>query len=154
MEALVVERERRQHSHRGRSMKIKESDLVLTSLAGTRSTVEKPDKRTLSEWIEFGYKLRSASDEEILSLIGSVTMYLKDKLRGETFSSGECSESLTHYPEKNPFLSHTRKMPPGLVGSTTTPTNLQLCLAPLFIDSCTVSCEDPAVPLSSWTCSA
>src|SRR5215208_1645031 len=69
--------------------------------------------------------------------------------RNRTFSSGECSKSLTRYPEKNPLVSHTRKMPPGLVGSTTTPTNLQLCLAPLFIDSCSVSCGDPAVPLSS-----
>jgi hypothetical protein len=71
-------------------MKLKESDLVLTSLAGTRWIVEKPDKCTLSEWIEFGYKLRSASDEEILSLIGSVVIYLEDKLKDETFPS-------THY---------------------------------------------------------
>jgi hypothetical protein len=68
-------------------MKIKESDLVLTSLAGTRWTVEKPDKCTLSEWIEFGYKLRSASDEEILSLISCVVRYLEDKLNDETLPS-------------------------------------------------------------------
>jgi hypothetical protein len=40
----------------------------------------------LGEWIEFGRKLRSASDEEILSLIGSVVIYL-EKLKDETFSS-------------------------------------------------------------------
>ena len=89
MEALVLERERSQHSHRGRSMKIKESDLVLTSLARTRWTVEKPDKRTLSEWIEFGYKLRSASDEEILFLISCVVRYLEDKLNDETLPSSD-----------------------------------------------------------------
>src|SRR5215211_4199843 len=48
------------------------------------------------------------------------------------------SKRLTSYPEKNPLVSHTRKMPPGLVGSTTTPSSLQLCLAPLFIDSYSV----------------
>jgi hypothetical protein len=44
----------------------------------------------LGEWIEFGRNLQSASDEEILSLIGSVAMYLKDELNDETFPS-------THY---------------------------------------------------------
>ena len=66
----------------------KESGLAPTSIAGTtKCSVEKPEIRALGEWIEFGRKLRSASDEEILSLIGSVVMYLKDKLKDETFSS-------------------------------------------------------------------
>lgn len=69
----------------------KESGLAPTSIAGTtKCPVEKPEIRALGEWIEFGRKLRSASDEEILSLIGSVVMYLKDKLKDETFPS-------THY---------------------------------------------------------
>ena len=68
----------------------KESGLAPTSLAGTKWTVENPEKRALGEWIEFGRKLRSASDEEILSLIGSVVIYLKDQLKDETFPS-------THY---------------------------------------------------------
>ncbi len=61
----------------------KESGLAPTSLAGTKWTVKNPEKRALGEWIEFGRKLRSASDEEILSLIGSVVMYLQDKLNDE-----------------------------------------------------------------------
>jgi hypothetical protein len=70
------------------SQKEKESGLApTTSLAGTKWPVEKPETRALGEWIEFGRKLQSASDEEILSLIGSVAMYLKDKRRDETFSS-------------------------------------------------------------------
>ena len=69
-----------------------ESGLAPTSLAGTKWPVEKPEIRTLGEWIEFGRKLRSASDEEILSLIGSVVMYL-EKLKDETFPS-------THYNYK------------------------------------------------------
>ena len=44
----------------------------------------------MGEWIEFGRKLQSASDEEILSLMSSVVMYLKDKMNDETFPS-------THY---------------------------------------------------------
>jgi hypothetical protein len=68
-------------------MKTKESDLVPTPLAGTRWRVEKPDKRAVGEWIEFGYKLRSASDEQILSLISSVVRYLDDKLNDETLWS-------------------------------------------------------------------
>ncbi len=69
----------------------KESGLAPTSIAGTtKCPVEKPEIRALGEWIEFGRKLRSASDEEILSLIGSVAMYLKDELKDETFPS-------THY---------------------------------------------------------
>ena len=44
----------------------------------------------MGEWIELGRELRSASDEEILSLIGSVAIYLKDQLKDETFPS-------THY---------------------------------------------------------
>ena len=69
------------------SRKEKESGLAPTSLAGTKWPVEKPETRALGEWIEFGRKLQSASDDEILSLIGSVAMYLKDKLKDETFPS-------------------------------------------------------------------
>ena len=66
----------------------KESGLAPTSIAGTtKCPAEKPEIRALGEWIEFGRKLRSASDEEILSLIGSVAMYLKDELKDETFPS-------------------------------------------------------------------
>jgi hypothetical protein len=72
------------------SRKERESSLAPTSLSGTKWPVEKPETRTVGEWIEFGRKLRSASDEEILSLIGSVVMYLEDKLKDETFPS-------THY---------------------------------------------------------
>jgi hypothetical protein len=72
------------------SRKENESGLPPPSLAGSKWPVEKPEIRALGEWIEFGRKLRSASDEEILSLIGSVAMYLKDKLNEETFPS-------THY---------------------------------------------------------
>ena len=75
------------------SPKKKEAGLAPTSLAGTKWPVEKPEIRPLGEWIEFGRKLRSASDEEILSLIGSVVMYLKDELNDETFPS-------THYNYK------------------------------------------------------
>jgi hypothetical protein len=72
------------------SRKEKESGLPPTSLAGTIWPLEKPEILPLGKWIEFGRKLRSASDEEILSLIASVLMYLKDKLKDETFLS-------THY---------------------------------------------------------
>src|SRR5918997_2174297 len=72
------------------SRKEKESDLPPTSLAGTKWPIEKPEIRALGEWIEFGRKLQSASDEEILSLMASVVMYLKDKMNDETFPS-------THY---------------------------------------------------------
>ena len=73
------------------SRKEKESGLAPTSsLAGIKWPIEKPEIRTLGEWIEFGRKLRSASDEEILSLIDSVVMYLEDKLKDEPFPS-------THY---------------------------------------------------------
>ena len=70
------------------SRKEKESDLVpTTSLSGAKWTVEKPETRALGEWIEFGHKLRSASDEEILSLMSSVVMYLEDKQKDETLPS-------------------------------------------------------------------
>ena len=72
------------------SRKERESSLAPTSLSGTKWPVEKPEIRALGEWIEFGRTLRSASDEEILSLLGSVVMYLDDKLKDETFPS-------THY---------------------------------------------------------
>jgi hypothetical protein len=77
--------------------KIKESDLVPTSLAETKWTVEKPEKRALGEWIEFGHKLRSASDEEILSLISSVEMYLEDKQKDETLPSTDHEEYVRGY---------------------------------------------------------
>jgi hypothetical protein len=81
------------------SRKEKESDLVpTTSLAGTKWTVEKPEKHALGEWIEFGHKLRSSSDEEILSLISSVVRYLEDKLNDETLvSTGEYREYVRGY---------------------------------------------------------
>jgi hypothetical protein len=69
------------------SRKEKESGLPPTSLAGIIWPIEKPEIRALGEWIEFGRKLRSASDEEILFLIGSIVMYLKDKLTDETLPS-------------------------------------------------------------------
>ncbi len=72
------------------SRKEKESGLAPKSLAETKWLVEKPEIRAMGEWIEFGRNLQSASDEELLSLIGSVVMYLKDKLNDETFPS-------THY---------------------------------------------------------
>jgi len=72
------------------SRKDKESGLAPTSLAGTVWPVEKPEILPLGKWIELGRELRSASDEEILSLIGSVVIYLKDQLKDETFPS-------THY---------------------------------------------------------
>jgi hypothetical protein len=68
----------------------KGSGLAPKAVAGTVWPLEKPEILPLGEWIEFGRKLRSASDEEILSQIGSVVMYLKDKLKDETFPS-------THY---------------------------------------------------------
>ena len=75
------------------SRKEEESGLAPASLSGTKWPIEKPEIRALGEWIEFGRKLRSASDEEILSLIGSVVMYLEDQLKDETFPS-------THYNYK------------------------------------------------------
>jgi hypothetical protein len=72
------------------SRKERESSLAPVSLSGTKWPVEKPETRAVGEWIEFGRKLRSASDEEILALIGSVVIYLEDKLNDETFPS-------THY---------------------------------------------------------
>src|ERR671919_1779105 len=72
------------------SRKERESSLAPTSLSGTKWPEEKPETRAVGEWIEFGRKLRSASDEEILALIGSVVIYLEDKLKDETFPS-------THY---------------------------------------------------------
>jgi len=72
------------------SRKEKESGPAPTSLAGTVWSVEKPEILPLGKWIEFGRKLQSASDEEILSLISSVVIYLKDEMNDETFPS-------THY---------------------------------------------------------
>ncbi len=69
----------------------KESGLLVptTSLAAIKWPIENPEKRPLGEWIEFGRKLRSASDEEILSLIGSVESYLEDKLNDVTSPSAQ-----------------------------------------------------------------
>ena len=68
------------------------------SLAGTKWTVEKPENHALREWIEFGHKLRSGSDEEIVSLISSIVMYLEDKLNEETLlSTGEYREYVRGY---------------------------------------------------------
>jgi hypothetical protein len=69
------------------SRKEKEAGLAPTSLAGTVWSVEKPEILPLGKWIEFGRTLQSASDEEILSLIGSVVIYLKVKVNDETFPS-------------------------------------------------------------------
>jgi hypothetical protein len=69
------------------SRKGKESGVSPTSLAGTVWPLEKPEILPLGNWIELGRKLRSAPDEQILSLIGSVAMYLKDKLKDEAFPS-------------------------------------------------------------------
>jgi hypothetical protein len=65
----------------------------MNTVHGSREEKESdltPEVLPLGEWIEFGRKLQSASDEEILSLIGSVVIYLKDKMNDETFPS-------THY---------------------------------------------------------
>jgi hypothetical protein len=64
-----------------------ESSLTPTSLTGTKWPVENPETRALGEWIEFGRKLGSASDEELLSLIGSVVTYLEDKVDDEATPS-------------------------------------------------------------------
>jgi len=59
--------------------------------------VEKPEIRTLGEWIEFGHKLRSASDGEILSLMSSVVRYLEDKQKDETLPSTDYKEYIRGY---------------------------------------------------------
>ncbi len=69
------------------SRKERETSVAPTSLSGTKWPVEKPEIRALGEWIEFGRKLRSASDEEILSLMSSVATYLEEKLNEETLPS-------------------------------------------------------------------
>ena len=80
------------------SRKEKESDLVSTTfLAGTKWTVEKPEIRALGEWIEFGRKLRSASDGEILSLMSSVVRYLEDKQKDEILPSTDHEEYVRGY---------------------------------------------------------
>ncbi len=68
-----------------------------TSLAGTKWTVENPEKRALGEWIELGRKLRSAPTGEILSLIGGVVMYLEDELNDETLPSVDYREYVRRY---------------------------------------------------------
>jgi hypothetical protein len=80
------------------SRKEKELDRVPTpSLAGTEWPVEKPEIRALGKWIEFGHKLRSASDGEILSLMSSVEMYLEDKQKDETLPSTDYEEYVRGY---------------------------------------------------------
>jgi hypothetical protein len=80
------------------SRKEKELDLVPTpSLAGTEWPVEKPEIRALGEWIEFGHKLRSASDGEILALMSSVVRYLEDKQKDETLPSTDYEEYVRGY---------------------------------------------------------
>jgi len=80
------------------SRKEKGSDLVsTTSLAGTKCTVEKPEIRALGEWIEFGHKLRSASDGEILALMSSVVIYLEDKQKDEILPSTDYEEYVRGY---------------------------------------------------------
>ena len=69
------------------SRKEQESGPIPTSLAGTKWPLENPETRVLGEWIELGRKLRSASDEELLSLTGSVVTYLEEKVNDETFPS-------------------------------------------------------------------
>ena len=76
----------------------KDSGLPPTSTAGTtKCPVEKPEIRALGEWIEFGHKLRSASDEEILSLMSSVEMYVEDKQKDETLPSTDYEEYVRGY---------------------------------------------------------
>jgi len=80
------------------SRKEKELDLVPTTfLAETKWTVERPEIRALGEWIEFGHKLRSASDAEILSLMSSVVIYLEDKQKDETLLSTDYEEYVRGY---------------------------------------------------------
>jgi hypothetical protein len=51
----------------------------------------------LREWIEVGRKLRSASDEEILSLIGSVVTYLEDQLQADTLPNTDYRKYVRGY---------------------------------------------------------
>lgn len=67
-----------------------EVGLTPTSLAGTKWLLENPETRALGEWIEFGRKLQSAPDEDLLSLKSSVVTYLEEKGNDEAFPS-------THY---------------------------------------------------------
>ena len=69
------------------SRKAKESELMPTSQIGAKWTAEDPGESVLGEWIELGRKLRSASGEEILALIGRVEMYLVDELNNEQYPS-------------------------------------------------------------------
>ena len=79
------------------SRKAKESKHVPTSLKRTKWMVEKPELLVVGEWIELGRKLRSAPDEEILSFIGSVETYLKDKVNDETLPSADYREYVRRY---------------------------------------------------------
>ncbi len=79
------------------SRKAKESEHLPTSLKRTKWMVEKPELLVVGEWIELGRKLRSAPDEEILSFIGSVETYLKDKVNAETLPSADYREYVRRY---------------------------------------------------------
>jgi hypothetical protein len=83
----------------------KESGLLAPmSLAGTKWTVENPEKRALGEWVEFGRKLQSASDEEILSLIRSVVTYIEDRLDEETFPKLDEETFTSTYPSYKEYV--------------------------------------------------
>jgi hypothetical protein len=69
------------------SQEEQESGLTPTSLAGTKWPPENPETRPLGEWIEFGRKLRRASDEELLSLTARVVTYLEDEVNDEASRS-------------------------------------------------------------------
>jgi hypothetical protein len=79
------------------SRKEKESESVPTFLKGTQWTVEKPELCAVGEWIEFGRKLRSAPDKEILSLISSVESYLEGVLNDETLARPEYRQYARRY---------------------------------------------------------
>jgi hypothetical protein len=79
------------------SRKAKESKQVPMSLTGTKWPVEKPELLVMGEWIELGRKLRSAPDEEILSLTGSVETYLEDEVNDETLPDADYREYIRRY---------------------------------------------------------
>jgi hypothetical protein len=79
------------------SRKERETSLAPMSLSGTKWPVEKPEIRALGEWIEFGHKLRSASDGEILALMSNVVKYLEDKQKDETLPSTDYEEYVRGY---------------------------------------------------------
>ena len=78
----------------------KESELALMFLDGNKWPVEQPELCVLGKWIEFGRKLRSASDGEILSLIASVEIYLENKLDDETLPDPNYREYVRGYAKR------------------------------------------------------